>query len=90
MTGQAAQPSYGVGAWALLSRRLSPYVDGVLGVADRERELLVAVSSGLPDQEIAAWLHTGHGTVKTHGSHLLTHLESATGPSWSWPPTSRG
>ena len=45
------------------------YDDGLTG---REREVLLAVSQGLSNQEIAAQLHLGYGTVKTHVSHLLT------------------
>ena len=44
------------------------------GLTDREREVLLAVSQGLSNQEIAAQLHLGYGTVKTHVSHLLTKL----------------
>ena len=46
------------------------------GLTDREREVLLAVSQGLSNQEIAAQLHLGYGTVKTHVSHLLTKLDS--------------
>ncbi len=49
-----------------------PTVDD--GLTDREREVLLAVSQGLSNQEIAASLHLGYGTVKTHVSHLLTKL----------------
>jgi DNA-binding NarL/FixJ family response regulator len=45
------------------------------GLTDREREVLVAVSNGLSNQEIADRLHMGYGTVKTHVSHLLGKLE---------------
>jgi DNA-binding NarL/FixJ family response regulator len=45
------------------------------GLTDREREVLVAVSQGLANQEIAELLHMGYGTVKTHVSHLLTKLD---------------
>ena len=44
------------------------------GLTDREREVLLAVSQGLSNQEISAQLHLGYGTVKTHVSHLLTKL----------------
>ena len=33
MTGRAAEQSYDVGAWATLSRRLSPYLDLAIGLA---------------------------------------------------------
>jgi DNA-binding NarL/FixJ family response regulator len=45
------------------------------GLTDREREVLVAVSNGLSNQEIADRLHMGYGTVKTHVSHLLAKLD---------------
>ena len=57
---------------ALPSRSVSPVEDGL---TDRERDVLVAVSRGLSNQEIADALHMGYGTVKTHVSHLLTKLE---------------
>ena len=45
------------------------------GLTDRERQVLVAVSEGLSNQEVADRLHMGYGTVKTHVGHLLTKLE---------------
>ena len=44
------------------------------GLTDREREVLLAVSQGLSNREIAEQMHLGYGTVKTHVSHLLTKL----------------
>lgn len=44
------------------------------GLTDREREVLLAVSQGLSNREIAEEMHLGYGTVKTHVSHLLTKL----------------
>ena len=56
---------------ALPKRRDTMHDDGL---TDREREVLLAVSQGLANVEIAAELHLGYGTVKTHVSHLLTKL----------------
>jgi DNA-binding NarL/FixJ family response regulator len=57
---------------ALPTGRDPAYEDGL---TDRERAVLLAVSQGLSNQEIAATLHLGYGTVKTHVSHLLTKLQ---------------
>ncbi|GAA1401550.1 response regulator [Catellatospora coxensis] len=47
------------------------------GVTDREREVLALVGQGLSNPEIAARLHLGVTTVKTHVANLMTKTGSA-------------
>jgi DNA-binding NarL/FixJ family response regulator len=44
-------------------------------LTDREVEVLLAVAQGQSNRDIAAGLHMGYGTVKTHISHLLTKTD---------------
>lgn len=45
MAGRAATPSYDIGAWAALSRRLSPYLDLALGIAAGVMSVVSLVST---------------------------------------------
>lgn len=45
-----------------------------VNVTEREREVLVAVSQGLTNQEIATALHMSVATTKTHVSRLLAKI----------------
>jgi len=48
----------------------------LVGVTDREREVLALVGRGLSNAEIADHLHLSNGTVKTHIGRLLAKLSA--------------
>jgi DNA-binding NarL/FixJ family response regulator len=52
----------------------APAPAGLDGITDREREVLVLIARGLSNAEIAAHLHLGLATVKTHIGRLLSKL----------------
>jgi DNA-binding NarL/FixJ family response regulator len=47
------------------------------GITEREREVLALVGTGLSNPEIAARLHLGVTTVKTHVANLMAKTRSA-------------
>jgi DNA-binding NarL/FixJ family response regulator len=47
---------------------------GVADLTEREREILLAVASGMSNAEIAETMFISHATAKTHVSRLLTKL----------------
>ena len=47
---------------------------GIDDLTDREREILLAVASGMSNAEIAETMFISHATAKTHVSRLLTKL----------------
>jgi DNA-binding NarL/FixJ family response regulator len=47
---------------------------GIADLTEREREVLLAVASGLSNAEIAETMYISHATAKTHVSRLLTKL----------------
>ena len=60
---------------AEFARRPEPAAPaGLAGITDREREVLVLIARGLSNAEIAAHLHLGLATVKTHIGRLLSKL----------------
>ena len=47
-----------------------------IGLSEREHEILVLISKGLSNQEIANQLFISENTVKTHVSKILTKLNA--------------
>jgi DNA-binding NarL/FixJ family response regulator len=47
---------------------------GIADLTEREREMLLAVASGMSNAEIAETMFISHATAKTHVSRLLTKL----------------
>ena len=47
---------------------------GIADLTEREREVLLAVASGMSNAEIAETMFISHATAKTHVSRLLTKL----------------
>ncbi len=69
---------------AITGRVLSAYRDGpapalpgpeVDQLTPREREVLALIGAGLSNQEIAASLTLGEGTIKTHIGHIFAKLD---------------
>jgi DNA-binding NarL/FixJ family response regulator len=55
-------------------RRVLP--DGLSGITDRERDVLLLVAEGLSNTEISERLHISRATTKTHVARLLTKLDA--------------
>jgi len=49
---------------------------GITELTEREREVLLAVASGMSNAEIAETMFISHATAKTHVSRLLAKLEA--------------
>ncbi|MEU8077768.1 response regulator transcription factor [Catellatospora citrea] len=62
---------------AVRHQRAPVAVPDLPGVTEREREVLALVGQGLSNPEIAARLHLGVTTVKTHVANLMTKTGSA-------------
>ncbi len=64
---------------AEFARRAEPSqapADGLDGVTEREREVLVLIARGMSNAEIADHLHVSIATVKTHIGRLLAKLHA--------------
>ena len=48
----------------------------VLGISDREYEVLLEIAQGLSNKEIGDKLHVSESTIKTHVSNLLVKLDA--------------
>ncbi|MGA4538915.1 response regulator [Uniformispora flossi] len=62
--------------FAATDRRPASPHSTLAGITPRESEVLALIAAGLTNNEIAARLHVGEGTVKTHVGHLLTKLRA--------------
>jgi len=63
--------------FARTTDRPAPHPDAaavLMGLTDREREVLTSVAAGRSNAEVAADLHMSPATAKTHVSRLLTKL----------------
>jgi DNA-binding NarL/FixJ family response regulator len=49
---------------------------GIAELTEREREVLLAVASGMSNAQIAETMFISHATAKTHVSRLLTKLDA--------------
>jgi DNA-binding NarL/FixJ family response regulator len=56
------------------SDRKRPHTDGISDLTKREREIIVLVSEGLRNKEIAERLFISDATVRTHLSSIFAKL----------------